>query len=86
MEVVMIWVLCGILGAAIGSTKNRPWEGLLWGGGFGCLGLIVIALREPKPPPTYRSGGGRAGGSYCPSCGESGSGRFCRSCGSRIDH
>jgi len=41
-------IICGILGAWIGSTKNRGGMGFVLGILLGPIGLIIIAILEKK--------------------------------------
>lgn len=49
MEVlIVIWLICGVAGGMIGSTKGRGVEGFLLGLILGVIGLIVIAAVGPS--------------------------------------
>jgi hypothetical protein len=39
---IVIWLICGAIGAGIGSRKGRPWMGLALGILLGILGIIVM--------------------------------------------
>jgi hypothetical protein len=51
---VIVWLFCAAIGAAIAHSKNRQWtEGLLLSGLLGVIGVIIeLFLRTlPKPNP-----------------------------------
>ena len=50
MEILIVMALvCAIAGALIAPSKNlRPFEGALWGGGLGLIGLLVLVCKKPK--------------------------------------
>jgi len=55
--VVLLWLFCAAIAAAIAHTKNRDvGEGFLWGALLGVIGVIVVlCLPPPKtglPPGT----------------------------------
>jgi len=48
---VLVWCACGVIGAMIAQSKNRPpMEGLIWGIALGPIGLLVIASRPRLEP------------------------------------
>ncbi len=68
------YFLCLLGGAAIGSSKNRQFEGFLWALLFGPLGLLIIACM----PYSFSY--------FCPEC-ETGlrkNARRCPACGTRF--
>jgi len=72
MEFVILWVLMGLIGAAIGQRKGRAAEGFFAGLLLGPIGLIFIIVRQPKWK--------------CPECGgavDKGV-RKCKHCGSDL--
>jgi len=73
IELFFIALIQGVIGAAIGSTKKRAFEGFLWGFLLSFIGWIIIALR-----PTN--------GRLCPECkGVLADGaRKCMHCGSEL--
>jgi len=54
--VILLWLFCAAIGAAIAKSKNRNWtEGLLLGGLLGVIGVIIeVFLRAQAPglPPS----------------------------------
>lgn len=54
--VLLVWLLCAVVGAAIAKSKNRNWgEGLVLGGLLGVIGVIIeLCLRAQAPglPPS----------------------------------
>lgn len=72
MEIIILWIISGIIGALIGQKKGRPLEGFFAGLLLGPIGLIFIIVRQPKWK--------------CPECGgaiDKGV-RKCKHCGSDI--
>lgn len=49
---IAVWVVCGLIGAAIGSSKNLGCAGFMLGVLLGPIGLIVIAVMAAKPAST----------------------------------
>jgi Protein of unknown function (DUF2510) len=50
---VLVWLFCAAIGAAIAHSKNRSWtEGLLLGGLLGVLGVIIELFLRTLPKPT----------------------------------
>lgn len=49
-----IWLVCGLLGAVIGSGKGRAGSGLVLGLLLGVIGLIIVALMSPNPEAEAR--------------------------------
>lgn len=72
MELVILWIIFGLIGAAIGQKKGRPIEGFFAGLLLGPLGLIYIIVKKPKWK--------------CPECGGTidKDVRKCKHCGSEI--
>lgn len=55
--VVVVWLFCGAVSAAIGNTKNRSIGGsFLWGALLGLIGVIVVLCLPSNPV-----GGAKAG-------------------------
>lgn len=48
MEIIILWIIFGLIGAAIGQKKGRPAEGFFAGLLLGPLGLIYIIVKKPK--------------------------------------
>lgn len=52
---IIVWLICGIVGALIAQTKNRrPWVGALLGGALGLVGILIVAClpRLPRVIPS----------------------------------
>lgn len=64
--VLVITVICGVAGHAIGRPKGRATEGALLGIFLGVIGLIIVAFMRPRSP---------AGGQWGPGQGQFGPGR-----------
>ncbi len=69
-------LVCGFLGAAVASSKNRAGTGLILGMLLGPIGVVVAALlgdasRKPKARPTCATCGAKTivGATRCPACG-----------------
>ncbi len=56
MVVLLVWVLFGLVGAAIGQTRCRPVAGFLLGMLLGPIGWLLIAFSDGRP--------------QCPACRE----------------
>ena len=46
---VVIWVVCGLLGAVIGQSKGRAGAGLALGLLLGLIGVLITALLSRSP-------------------------------------
>lgn len=64
--VLVVWLICGLLGALIGSSKGRTGAGLILGGLLGIIGLIIVAVMKPTP----EKAGIPVGGRKCQWCAE----------------
>ena len=69
MELVILWVLMGLIGAAIGQRKGRPLEGFFAGLLLGPIGLIFIIVRQPKWKCPECGGAVDRGVKKCKHCG-----------------
>lgn len=49
---IIIWVVCGLIGGAIGSGKNLGCAGFMLGVLLGPVGIIVIAVMGNRPAST----------------------------------
>jgi membrane protease subunit (stomatin/prohibitin family) len=74
-----------MLGAAEGMSKGgegggAALQGMGLGVGFGMANMFANQARPAggAPPPT------QAGGTFCPNCGQPGTGKFCQSCGTSL--
>jgi hypothetical protein len=55
LVIVIGLLVCGLIGAAIGSSKNRNARGgFLFGAVFGVFGIIIVAVL-PNGPPCRRT-------------------------------
>lgn len=67
---LLLWLFCAVVGAAISSSKNRGWtEGALLGGLLGILGVIIELFMRTLTPNIPRQG-------WYPDPGGSGSQRY----------
>lgn len=73
MEILIILLLLGLIGAAIGQRKGQPIGGFLLGFLLGPIGLVIVVLHN---------GGTRK----CPDCAErvQGEANVCKHCGYRF--
>jgi hypothetical protein len=56
---VVVWVICGGIGYAIGNSKGRAGAGLALGLFLGIIGIVIIAVMQPSArskPPTRAQG------------------------------
>ena len=51
--IIIIWILFGFAGYAIGKPKNRSTGGFLLGFFLGIIGIVIIACLKPKKIETY---------------------------------
>lgn len=49
---VVFWIICGVIGGAVGSGKNMGCAGFLLGLLLGPLGIIIVAVLGPKERST----------------------------------
>ena len=49
MEIVVIWIICMVIGGAIGSSKGRTGAGVALGGLLGIIGIVIAACMSPSP-------------------------------------
>ena len=53
---IVIWLICGVITAAIGSAKGRgALDSFMWGAVFGIFGLIYVAVSKPPAPKGMRA-------------------------------
>ena len=45
--VIVIWLILGAVGAAIGYKKGKPWQGLALGIILGIFGVIIMIFVRP---------------------------------------
>lgn len=91
MEILVIWVICGVVTAVIASAKDRSGFGwLLIGLLLGIFGVILIACMPSNKPAEVVFSPARAapGGTTkaCPDCGETVLlvANVCKHCGFRF--
>jgi predicted amidophosphoribosyltransferase len=70
MGILVLWLICAVVGALIGSAKGRVLAGFLWGLFLGPLGWLIIAVAggSGKQCPACRSWIDKQA-SVCPKCG-----------------
>lgn len=56
--VLVVTVICGVAGHAIGRTKGRGTEGALLGIFLGVIGLLIVAFMRPRYPADRQWGPG----------------------------
>ena len=70
IAVLFVGMVCAVLGAHIGRRKGVAGLGFLLGLLLGPIGLLIIAVMPPgPPPPAGNSPPPPAGRTSCPSCG-----------------
>lgn len=101
MELVVLWILFGVAGAALLSRYDKAGVGCLLGGLLGPIGLIIAwvmrdnaKIEEKTPTPESSTPGPSAGSQEdsrprvkCPFCAELilTEARVCKHCGHEID-
>ncbi|WP_457812116.1 zinc ribbon domain-containing protein [Sinorhizobium meliloti] len=95
MELLVIWIICGVVTAIIAASKGRSGAGwLLVGLLLGIFGVILIAclpalVKEvPRTPQQYAAIQEPRREKNCPDCGETvlDVAKVCKHCGYRFDH
>lgn len=95
MELLVIWIICGVVTAIIAASKGRSVAGwLLVGLVLGIFGIILIAClpalvkEAPRSPPQYAAIQEPRLEKNCPDCGETVLyvAKVCKHCGYRFDH
>ncbi len=96
---VVVWIICGAIGLAIGNGKGKPLAGFLLGLLLGVIGLIIIAVMKPTPEAeaarnvkvaetmrVLEGQGQEASLVPCPWCAEriQPNAQFCRFCGKEV--
>jgi hypothetical protein len=67
---LLLWLACGLIGALVGADKGLTGFGFLAGFVLGPIGVLVVAVMQPRPQPagsTTLAPGMRT----CPACAES---------------
>lgn len=62
--IFLLWVtICGVVGYAIGKSKNRASEGVILGMFLGLIGIIIVLfMKDGAPPKQTTSTGGSVQG------------------------
>lgn len=80
--VLLVWLVCGFVGALVGSSKGKAGAGAVLGFLLGVIGLIIIAVM--KPSPEFEAKKAQQAGGFAPSLGVPGTLRRCPSCAEDI--
>ena len=60
---LIVWLICGLIGAALAKEKGREQEGLILGFLFGPIGIVIALLL-----PARTVGRRNTGATFCPYC------------------
>ena len=55
--ILIVWGVCALIGAAIGSSKGQGGLGFFLGLVLGIIGVIIIAVIKPPAPEPQQAGG-----------------------------
>ncbi len=70
MTYIVIWIVCGILGAMIGSSKGRGGAGFALSFLLGPLGVIIALFLKPNSGKVEAEAVVSGGMRKCPFCAE----------------